>query len=78
MLLFTKTRQKRLVLSTVIIEEELAGEDLTFLPIEPSREASFGGISGNFRQQELNVSQAHQANILKNNDTINVAFYSRS
>lgn len=63
MLLFSGTRQKRLVLSTVLLEGELTAENLTFLSIEPGREASFGRTSGNFRQQELNISQAHQANI---------------
>lgn len=31
MFLFTRTKQKRLVLRTISIEEELTGEDLTFL-----------------------------------------------
>lgn len=48
MFLFTRTRKKRLVLSTVLIEGELTGEDLTFLSTDPGREASFGRTSGNF------------------------------
>lgn len=52
-----------LVPSAVLIEVEITSEDLTFLSMEPGREASFGRTSGNFRQRELNISQAHQANI---------------
>lgn len=55
--------QEGLALSSVLIEGELISEELIFLSTEPGREASLGRTSGNFRQRELKISQAHQANI---------------
>lgn len=47
MFLFTRTRQKRLVLSTILIEEVLTGENLTFLSQrEKLPLAELVGISG--------------------------------